>query len=205
MRNLMESGFAGTLRLGAMAGAAGGLAEVAWIAIYGAATGTPTEPVARGVAATLIPALAASSWSAPIGIVIHLALAVVLGLALAAAVQLFAHHDSASHSRFGLVMLSLAGVWAVNFLFALPHLNPEFVRLLPYEVTLLSKLLFGIAAAIVLVTPRGNEWETLDRTPSARAGTSVRQNEWTDLPKPGATFARWCRSALGRCNDLCHR
>lgn len=141
-----------TLRPGAAAGMAGGLAEIGWIALYGSVTGTPTEPVARGVVVTLIPALAASSWSMWLGILIHLALAVALGLGLAVAVRYFARRGEAGYSQFGLVMLALAAVWAVNFFIALPYLNPEFVRLLPYEVTLLSKLLFGLSAAMVLVT-----------------------------------------------------
>jgi hypothetical protein len=37
----------------------------------------------------------------------------------------------------------------VNFLLVLPYLNPHFVDLLPYSVTLASKLLFGLAAATV--------------------------------------------------------
>jgi hypothetical protein len=146
------SGFGPMLRAGVLAGIAGGLAEVAWVILYGAATGTPTEPVARGVVATLIPALAASSWSIWLGILIHLVLAVALGLSLALAVLHFALGDGADSFRFGLVMLTLAAVWAVNFLVALPYLNPEFVRLLPYAVTLFSKLLFGLSAAIVLTT-----------------------------------------------------
>jgi hypothetical protein len=45
-------------------------------------------------------------------------------------------------------MAALAAVWGINFLVALPRLNPDFVHLLPYGVTLASKLLFGVAAAI---------------------------------------------------------
>jgi hypothetical protein len=51
--------------------------------------------------------------------------------------------------EFGLVMLALAGVWAVNFLVVLPRVNAAFTHLLPYGATLLSKLLFGLAAAAV--------------------------------------------------------
>jgi hypothetical protein len=54
------------------------------------------------------------------------------------------------YAEFSLVILTLATVWAVNFLLVLPYLNPRFVDLLPYSVTLASKLLFGLAAATVL-------------------------------------------------------
>jgi hypothetical protein len=57
-------------------------------------------------------------------------------------------HDGI-HAEYSLVTLALATVWAVNFLVALPYLNPGFVNLLPYSVTLVSKLLFGVSAAMV--------------------------------------------------------
>jgi hypothetical protein len=82
---------------------------------------------------------------------------------LVVAVQLPVRRGGAGFSQFGLVMLALLAVWAANFFIALPYLNPEFVRLLPYHVTLLSKLLFGLSAAIVLRTAqnmsaRGQSW-----------------------------------------------
>jgi hypothetical protein len=41
----------------------------------------------------------------------------------------------------------LACIWAVNFLLLLPVVNAAFVGLLPYSVSLGSKLLFGVAMA----------------------------------------------------------
>ena len=49
----------------------------------------------------------------------------------------------------------LAAIWVVNFLVVLPIVNAEFVSLLPYSVTLGSKLLFGVAMAMVL---SGAQW-----------------------------------------------
>jgi hypothetical protein len=143
-----------TLAIGALGGIAGGCAEIGWIALYGAATGTPTDPVARGIVTSVIPALTTSSWAPSLGIAIHLGLAVALGVVLALALRLVARRTGAGHSEFTLVMLALAGVWAVNFFVALPQLNPEFVRLLPLSVTLLSKLLFGLSAAAVFRADR---------------------------------------------------
>ncbi len=148
-----NQGLRRSLQAGIVAGAAGGVAEIAWIILYGAATGAETEPVARGVAATFFPSLSTSSEAIWIGILIHLALAVALGLTLALALRYF-KRSSAGFSQFGIIVLALAAIWAVNFLIALPRLNPEFVRLLPYEVTLLSKLLFGMSAATVLLGNR---------------------------------------------------
>jgi hypothetical protein len=42
---------------------------------------------------------------------------------------------------------SLAAVWAINFFIVLPVISPGFVHLLPYAITLASKLAFGVAAA----------------------------------------------------------
>lgn len=147
--NILKSLRGNTLGVGALAGLAGGVAEIGWIVLYGAATGTPIAPIARGIVTSVIPALAAASWSPWLGILIHLGLAIALGLGLAFVLRLFARHEDAGRFEFRLVMLALAAVWAANFFIALPHINPAFVYLLPYGVTLLSKLLFGLSAATV--------------------------------------------------------
>jgi hypothetical protein len=38
-----------------------------------------------------------------------------------------------------------AAIWAINFFVILPVVNAEFVTLMPYAVTLASKLGFGVA------------------------------------------------------------
>jgi hypothetical protein len=48
------------------------------------------------------------------------------------------------------VLPILACVWAINFFVVLPLISPAFVTLVPYPVSLVSKLLFGVAAAAVL-------------------------------------------------------
>lgn len=47
-------------------------------------------------------------------------------------------------------VVTLVLVWATNFLVILPVLDPAFVTLLPYGVTLFSKLLFGITMGWVV-------------------------------------------------------
>ena len=143
------SSFAEALGVGAVAGVVGGLGEIGWIALYGAATGAQTGPVARGIVSSVIPGLAASSWSPWLGILIHLGLAIALGLSLALMVRPLARRGGARHFESGLVMFALAAVWVVNFFAVLPLINPGFIHLLPYGVTLLSKLLFGLSAATV--------------------------------------------------------
>ena len=44
----------------------------------------------------------------------------------------------------------LSAVWVFNFFVLLPVLNPGFAGLMPYGVTLASKLLFGVAMGWVL-------------------------------------------------------
>ena len=48
------------------------------------------------------------------------------------------------------MLAALAGVWAVNFFVVLPIVSPAFVHIVPYAVSLTSKLLFGVAAAEVV-------------------------------------------------------
>ncbi|HLD13557.1 MAG TPA: hypothetical protein VJB18_02450 [Burkholderiales bacterium] len=52
--------------------------------------------------------------------------------------------------------VALAAVWAVNFLVILPVVHPAFVYLLPYPVTLLSKLFFGLAMGRSLAADRAH-------------------------------------------------
>ena len=141
---------AAAIGLGVIAGAAGGLAEIAWVSAYAAATGADAAALARGV--TIAAGTNAMLPNAPVlaGIAIHMVLAIALGLALASAWQALARHRLGGSSLFLLVVAALAGVWAMNFLIVLPLLSPAFVQLIPYPVSLVSKLLFGVAAAETL-------------------------------------------------------
>jgi len=46
---------------------------------------------------------------------------------------------------------ALVGIWAINVFAILPMINADFVTLMPYTVTLVSKLGFGIAVGLVFV------------------------------------------------------
>ena len=139
----------GIIECGILAGAAGGLAEIIWVSIYSTASGGNPAGVARGV--TTAAGLTALLPSAPVelGIAIHMTLAVLLGLALAYLWQAAAGRLSL-RSRFAGVLVLLAAIWAVNFLVVLPAISPDFVAMVPYAVSLTSKLLFGLAAAETL-------------------------------------------------------
>jgi len=134
-------------QVGVIAGLAGGLAEIAWISIYGTISGVSVDSVAQEITRSIAPHASSSSvWA---GILIHLTLAVGLGVGVAFAIRLLLLGHGRVYAEFSLVTLTLATVWAVNFLLVLPYLNPRFVDLLPYSVTLVSKLLFGVSAATV--------------------------------------------------------
>lgn len=141
----------GLVRLGALAGLAGGSAEVLWVTLYGALAGADPSAVARGVVRAVAGGTAASAaWAPAAGLLIHLLLAVALGIALAFASRPLSVRYGGWLSDYGLFVAALALVWKVNFFLVLPLLSPSFVTLLPFSVTLASKLMFGLAAATVL-------------------------------------------------------
>lgn len=136
------------LLVGSLGGIAGGLTEIAWVSAYGAATGTPLAPIARGIVQSVFPQAATSASAVALGIAIHLALALMVGIGLAMVIGKLAKTRLESESEFAVAVLALLAIWAVNFFIVLPNLNPAFVGLLPYSVTLASKLLFGLAAVV---------------------------------------------------------
>ena len=145
------------------AGAAGGMAEVLWIALAAMVLGGDGWAVSRAVSTTVIPSLAASSSAPWIGLLIHF----LLSIALAAVfVQMLGRRFSPA-TLFGAALAALTAVWAFNFLLLLPLINPAFVSLLPHPVTLVSKLLFGIAMASVLVR-RANHRFSIHSSPEKR-------------------------------------
>lgn len=147
-------GTRGLIRLFLFAGLAGGLAEVGWVGFYGLVTPLSAVEVARQVTASVIPAAAALPFAAALGLVIHFVLSLLLGVAFGLTAWLpFARRLGATGAMAAAVT-GLVAVWAVNFFVVLPGLNPTFVALMPLEVTLLSKALFGVAMGWVL--QRGN-------------------------------------------------
>ena len=128
-----------------LAGLAGGLAEVIWIASYSLAVGAEGWQVARAVAEVAMPGGALLPAAPAMGIVIHFLLSIALAgvFAMCLSIPVLRHRSTAVTVTIG--MVALAAVWAVNFLVILPVVHPAFVHLLPYPVTLLSKLFFGLA------------------------------------------------------------
>jgi hypothetical protein len=163
------------IKYGMLAGAAGGLAEIAWVSLYAAVTGGDAAILARGVTTAVGVTALLPAAPVAIGITVHMLLAVVLGVALAGLWQALSRTQSTG-SLYGVALAVLAGVWVFNFFVALPLISPAFVHLVPYPVSLLSKLLFGLAAA-----------ETLRRcamVTAARVPVRVRAASTTRHPAP---------------------
>lgn len=140
------------LKLILLAGFCGGMAEIIWVQLYAALTGHNSVEVARQVTASLLPGMADAAFAPALGIAIHFVLALLVALGYAALVWLpFMRHRGPAAS-VAVASGVLAMIWAMNFLLVLPVVNPVFITLLPYPVTLGSKLLFGMAMAGVLYT-----------------------------------------------------
>jgi hypothetical protein len=135
------------MRHGIIAGTAGGLAEIAWVMLYSGIVGRDPTILARGVTS----AVGASAFlplpTVTLAVMVHMILAMMLGVALAFTWRAFAAKCGGSTRLYPFILAALACVWAVNFFVALPFISPEFVSLVPYPVSLISKLLFGLAAA----------------------------------------------------------
>ena len=138
------------MRTVALAGLAGGLAEALWIALYGLFATVSGADVARQVAATLVPAAIHFALAPALGLAIHFALSLGLAFVFARLIYRPFIQRRGAFVTLEAALASLVVVWAINFLVVLPHWNPPFATLLPCPVTLLSKVLFGVAMAAVL-------------------------------------------------------
>ena len=135
-----------------LAGLAGGIAEILWIMAWSAVTPLQAFTVAREVTRTVFPGMAEASIATEVGLIIHLAISLVLGLVFVWAIgeRLVRHYGGAGILAGSIILLAI--IWATNFLLVLPVINPVFVTLMPYTVTLGSKILFGLAMGAVLIS-----------------------------------------------------
>jgi hypothetical protein len=138
------------IRTGIFAGAAGGLAEIAWVSLYAGVTGADPAVLARGVTTAAGVTVLLPASPVALGIGVHMTLAVMLGVVLAVAWRALSANRLGSANPYPFMLAALAGVWAVNFFVVLPLVSPAFVHIVPYAVSLTSKLLFGVAAAEIV-------------------------------------------------------
>ena len=132
-----------------LAGIAGGTVEVVWVMFYSLMSPLQSSLVAEEVARSFIPQIAGYP-AVTVGLLIHYALAVMVA-GLFAATLLRALDDR--RALLAVSMTVLVAIWATNFFVVLPVVNATFVTLMPYSVTLASKLGFGLAMGWIFVTP----------------------------------------------------
>lgn len=133
------------------AGMVGGMMEILWVSLYSSLSSVSATNVAREISITLLPFTANSHYAPMLGILIHLILSLLLTISFNAIILKPAVRQFGNSSIILFSFTTLAIVWAVNFFIVLPVLNPSFITLMPYNVTLISKLLFGLAMAWVFI------------------------------------------------------
>jgi hypothetical protein len=127
-----------------LAGIAGGTVEVLWVMIYCFGSPLQASLVAEEVTRSFLPQMAGIA-AVIAGLCIHYALAMLIaGIAAAVYLRVFAG-DIDEQAIFVTSIAALVVIWVANFFVVLPRVNPAFVTLMPYTVTLISKIGFGIA------------------------------------------------------------
>jgi hypothetical protein len=136
-----------------LAGVVGGTAEVAWVVLFCLMSPLQSSLVAEEIARSFLPQIAGFS-AVMIGLIIHY----VLSMLIAGIFAITILPMLTNRIDVPAVLLAsgavLVGIWAINFFITLPMINPDFVTLMPYTVTLLSKLGFGITMGWVFVVRR---------------------------------------------------
>lgn len=132
-----------------LAGLSGALAEVAWTASYCALTPLRGADVLREIAASMFPSIASSDVAPAVGLTLHFALGIAVSYGFCVLVWPYVRRKGSS-ATFAAALLALLLIWAGNFFLLLPAVNPRFVELLPYGVTLISKALFAVAMTAAL-------------------------------------------------------
>jgi hypothetical protein len=137
-----------------VAGLVGGMAEMAWMMLYSLHAPPGALEVSRQVAFSVFPGVVDSVWAPLLGVFIHLALSIALAAVAAVALWLPLARRFGALAVLPIAIVTLLVVWKINFFVILPIVNPAFVTLMPYGVTLFSKLLFGLAAGSALYYAR---------------------------------------------------
>jgi len=133
-----------------LAGLAGALAEVIWVALYSVFMPLSGNEVLRQITASIFPGMTASAWAPTLGLAIHFALGVLVAYAFGLLVwQSFAKRLGMGPT-LATALLVLVAIWTFNFFVLLPVVNAKFIGLMPYAVTFASKALFGVAMGTVL-------------------------------------------------------
>lgn len=136
-----------------IAGLLGGLTEVIWVGLYSTVQPLSLSGLGSAITATVITAGDTLPQSHLLGLGINMLLSV--GLALGFGYILWPMISRLAQHKLNpipITVITLAIVWKVNFFLLLPVWNPAFISMLPPEISLMSKLLFGVAMGAVLVS-----------------------------------------------------
>ncbi len=137
-------------RIAMLAGEAGGTVEIIWVLIYCLGSPLSASLVAEEVTRSFLPQMAGIT-AVMAGVLIHYVLAMLIsGVAAIAYLRILAG-DIDRSAIYASSITMLVAIWATNFFVVLPVLNPVFVTLMPYAVTLISKIGFGIAMSWIFV------------------------------------------------------
>lgn len=153
MTNIRPAQIAQIAKIGVLLGLAGGAAEIVWIAFYGSLAGSDAAEVARAVSAAvawLLPGIPLSVAPVISGIVVHMILAVGVGIVLAVVWRELTARRPVPINEYTFMVGALTIIWMFNFFVLLPLFSPTFVDIVPYPISLMSKVLFGLAGAIAL-------------------------------------------------------
>lgn len=130
----------------------GGAAEVVVVTLAALVAGIGGWVVATGVSDATFGSIFWGTDAVVVGMVVHFALSFLIAAC-------FVPFAARIQQRFGALAVvaasaaALCGVWAMNFFVILPRVAPEFVTLVPYEISFLSKLSFGVVMGLTLVSP----------------------------------------------------
>lgn len=150
----------------AVAGLAGGLAEVLVIAFYALGTGRDGWAIAAAIAGTVDPSLGTGMFAAVAGLVIHFALSLLVAICFAVTLLPMIRTDA--KTVLVTALASLAFIWAINFFIVLPALNPGFLTLVPPATGFISKAMFGLAMSAVFARAPHSREISMHHTESAQ-------------------------------------
>jgi hypothetical protein len=133
-----------------LAGLAGAMAEVIWIALYSAISPLSGGEVLRQITASIFPAMAESILAPALGVLLHVVLGVAVAYAFGVLIWQTYTRRMGAGTTLATALVALAAIWTFNFFVLLPVINAEFIGLMPYAVTFISKALFALAMAATL-------------------------------------------------------
>ncbi len=134
-----------------LAGVAGGTVEIIWVMMYCFGSPLSASLIGEEVARSFLPQMTGIT-AVVAGVFIHYVLACLIAAAAVLTYRRVFEGDIDEPAIFATSIAALVVIWAANFFVVLPIVNPVFVTLMPYTVTLISKIGFGIAMSWIFAS-----------------------------------------------------